>query len=63
MNKIDLVMIGNILGALALAFLIDNIALSGAVTQTLPDEIVSLVAFLIFAGAAVYAYKQLKRLN
>lgn len=63
MNKIDITMIGNVLAGLALAFLIDNIALGGVVSKTLPEGLVALVGFVIFAGAAVYGYKAAKRAN
>lgn len=62
-DKIDLVLIGNILAGLALAFLIDNVALGGTVTKALPDGIVGFIAFVIFAGATVYGFKQAKKLN
>jgi hypothetical protein len=60
---ISLTGIGNALGGLALAFGIDNILMGGTVTGFLPDVIVGSVAFVVFAGAAVYGYKQLKKLN
>ena len=63
MKNIDLPAIGNALAGLALAFLIDNIALNGAVTKALPEGFVALVGFVIFAGATYYGYKQAKRLN
>ena len=63
MDKINWTMIGNILAGLALAFLIDNIALDGAVTKALPADFVALVGFVIFAGAAFYGYKAAKRAN
>lgn len=62
-KNIDLPMIGNILAGLALAFLVDNIALDGVVTKTLPEGIVALVGFVIFTGAVVYGYKAAKRAN
>lgn len=62
-KNIDLPMIGNILAGLALAFLVDNIALDGIVTKTLPEGIVALVGFVIFAGAGVYGFKAAKRSN
>lgn len=55
--------LGNVLGGLALAFGIDNILMGGTVTGFLPDVIVGAVAFVVFAGAAIYGYKQLKKLN
>jgi len=55
--------IGNILAGLALAFLVDNLALDGVVTQSLPDVIVGLTGYLIFAGFAFYGYKQAKKAN
>jgi putative Ca2+/H+ antiporter (TMEM165/GDT1 family) len=61
--KFDQVLIGNVLGGLALAFLLDNVAMGGAVTKTLPAELVAVIGFVIFAGAALYGYKQLKKLN
>jgi xanthine/uracil permease len=61
--KFDQVLIGNILGGLALAFLIDNLAMDGVVTKTLPGEVVGAIGFVIFAGVALYGYKQLKKLN
>ena len=63
MDKIDTVMIGNVLGGLALAFFLDNWAMKGIVTNTLPSQIVAIVGYVIFAGALVYGYKQLKKLN
>lgn len=61
--KLDQVLIGNILAGLALAFLVDNVAMSGAVTKVLPPELVAIVAFVIFAGVCFYGYKQAKKLN
>ena len=61
--KFDQVLIGNILGGLALAFLVDNIAMDSTVTKALPGEVVGAIAFVIFAGVALYGYKQLKKLN
>ncbi len=61
--KIDQVMIGNILAGLALAFLVDNIAMSGVVTKTLPPQVVGIVGFVIFVGVCLYGYKQAKKLN
>jgi len=37
--------------------------MSGAVTNTLPAEFVAVVGYIIFAGAAYYGYRQLKKLN
>ena len=54
---------GNVLGGLALAFLVDNVAMDGAVTQMLPDAVVGFVGLFIFTGVTVYGFKQLKRLN
>jgi hypothetical protein len=59
----DATTVGNALGGLALAFLVDNIFLDGTVTKTLPDPIVAIIAFFIFAGVTIYGYKQLKKLN
>jgi putative Ca2+/H+ antiporter (TMEM165/GDT1 family) len=61
--KFDQVTIGNVLAGLALAFLIDNVAMGGAVTKILPPEIVAIVAFVIFAGVCWYGYKVAKRAN
>ena len=55
--------IGNVLAGLALAFLVDNVALDGAVTKVMPSELVALVGFVIFVGAIVYGFKAAKRLN
>jgi hypothetical protein len=63
MDKINWTMIGNVLAGLALAFLIDNIALDGAVTKALPSDLVALVGFVIFAGATYYGYRAAKRSN
>jgi len=63
MPKFDSVMIGNILAGLALAFLVDNVAMGGAVTKALPPEFVAFIGFIIFAGACVYGFKQAKKLN
>lgn len=61
--KLDQTFIGNILFGLAMAFLVDNVALDGAVTKTLPADFVFLIAFVIFVGVAYYAFKQAKKLN
>ena len=63
MKNIDLPTIGNALAGLALAFLVDNIALDGAVTKALPAEFVAFVGFIVFAGVLVYVFKQAKKLN
>lgn len=62
-NKIDINTLGNILAGLALAFLIDSLALKGAVAASLPEGVVAIVGFVIFGGAVVYGYKQAKKLN
>jgi hypothetical protein len=62
-NAPDTDTIGNILGGIALAFLLDRVAMSGAVTNTLPAEFIAVVGYIIFAGAAYYGYRQLKKLN
>lgn len=54
---------GNVLAGIAAAFLVDNVAMGGAVTKTLPAEIVAFVAFIVFAGVVTYVYKQAKKLN
>jgi hypothetical protein len=61
--KFDQVMLGNILAGLALAFLVDNIAMGGVVTKVLPGEIVGIIGFVIFGGVCLYGYKQAKKLN
>lgn len=61
--KFDQVFIGNILAGIALAFLIDNLAMGGVVTKTLPSGIVGFVGYIIFAGVVLYGYKQAKKLN
>ena len=61
--KLDQVLIGNILAGLALAFLVDNVALDGVVTKVLPGEIVGIIGFVIFAGVTFYGYKQAKKIN
>lgn len=53
--------IGCVLFGLALAFLVDNVALDGAVTKTLPEGLVVFVGLLIFIGFTVYGYKLAKR--
>jgi hypothetical protein len=63
MPKFDQVFIGNVLAGLALAFLIDNLAMGGVVTKTLPAEIVGIIGFIIFAGVCLYGFKQAKKLN
>jgi hypothetical protein len=55
--------VGNVLAGLALAFGVDNILMNGTVTGFLPDPVVGFIGFVIFAGAAVYGYKQAKKLN
>jgi hypothetical protein len=62
-NAPDTNTVGNVLAGVAVAFLVDNVALDGAVTKTLPSEIVAFVAFIVFAGVSVYIYKQAKKLN
>lgn len=62
-KNIDLPLIGNILAGLALAFLIDGVALGGVVAKSLPEGFVAFVGFIIFAGATVYGYKAAKRAN
>lgn len=61
--KLDQTFIGNVLFGLAMAFLVDNVAMDGAVTKVLPPEVVALVAFVIFFGVVYYAFKQAKKLN
>ena len=61
--KLDQVLIGNILAGLALAFLVDNVAMGGVVTKVLPGEIVGIIGFVIFAGVTFYGYKQAKKIN
>lgn len=61
--KIDQTFIGNVLFGLAMAFLVDNVALDGVVTKVLPGEIVGIIGFVIFAGVTYYAFKQAKKLN
>jgi hypothetical protein len=63
MDKINWNMIGNVLAGLALAFLIDTVALGGAVAKALPSDFVAFVGFVIFVGAAVYGYKLAKKNN
>jgi hypothetical protein len=60
---ISLTGIGNVLAGLALAFLVDNVALDGAVTQMLPAPLVGFIGLFIFAGITVYGYRQAKKLN
>ena len=60
---LDQVLIGNILAGLALAFLVDNVAMGGVVTKVLPGENLGLIGFVIFAGVCFYGYKQAKKLN
>ena len=55
--------LGNVLAGLALAFLVDNIFMQGAVTSVLPDPLKVALAFIIFGGATFYGYKQAKKLN
>jgi hypothetical protein len=55
--------VGNVLAGLALAFLVDNVAVNGAVTKTLPSEFVFIVAFVVFVGVAVFGYKLAKKNN
>ena len=62
-NTPDTNSIGNVLAGVAAAFLIDNVAMGGAVTKALPAEFVAAVGFIVFAGVALYVYKQAKKLN
>lgn len=49
--------IGHVLIGVAFAFFVDNVAIGGAVTETLPADFVFLVAFVIFAGAVIFGYR------
>ena len=62
-NAPDTTFIGNALAGIAVAFLVDNVAMGGAVTKTLPAEFVAFVGFIVFAGVLVYVFKQAKKLN
>ena len=62
-NAPDTNTIGNVLAGVAVGFLVDNVAMSGAVTKTLPADFVAFVAFVVFAGVAYYVFKQAKKLN
>ncbi len=62
-NTPDTNYIGNILAGIAGAFLVDNVAMGGAVTKALPSEFVAAVGFVVFAGVVVYVFKQAKKLN
>ena len=59
----DTTTIGNVLAGVAVAFLVDNVAMGGAVAKTLPADFVAFVAFVVFAGVAFYVYKSAKRHN
>ena len=62
-NTPDTAFIGNALAGIAAAFLVDNVAMGGAVTKSLPSELVAAVGFIVFAGVLVYTFKQAKKLN
>ena len=62
-NAPDTTFIGNALAGIAVAFLVDNVAMGGAVTKVLPAEFVAFVGFVVFAGVLVYVFKQAKKLN
>lgn len=62
-NTPDTAFIGNALAGVAVAFLVDNVAMGGAVTKVLPSELVAAVGFIVFAGVLVYVFKQAKKLN
>lgn len=53
--------IGNVLAGLALAFLVDGLALNHAVSDMLPPVVRGFLGLVIFAGAAVYGYRAAKR--
>jgi hypothetical protein len=55
--------VGNVIAGVAGAFLVDNIAMGGAVTKVLPSEIVALVGFVVFAGVGYFVYKLVKKNN
>ncbi len=55
--------VGNVIAGVAGAFLVDNIAMGGAVTKVLPAELVALVGFVVFAGVAYFVYKLVKKNN
>lgn len=46
---------------LALAFLVDNIAMDSAVTKALPEPLVVFIGLLIFIGFTIYGFKLAKR--
>ena len=52
---------GNVIAGAAFAFLIDNVALDGAVTKVLPAELVALVGFVIFVGVGIFGYRLAKK--
>ncbi len=55
--------VGNVIAGVAGAFLVDNIAMGGAVTKVLPAELVALVGFVVFAGVTYFVYKLVKKNN
>ena len=55
--------IGNVLAGVAAAFLVDNVAMGGTVTKSLPSEIIGLVAYVVFVGVVIYVVKQAAKLN
>jgi hypothetical protein len=55
--------VGNVIAGVAGAFLVDNIAMGGAVTKVLPAELVALVGFVVFAGVGYFVYKLVKKNN
>lgn len=66
MAKIDLPetnTVGNVIAGIAGAFLVDNVAMGGAVTKALPAELVALVAFVVFGGVTYFVYKLVKKNN
>jgi hypothetical protein len=64
MAKIDIPdtnVFGNVIAGAAFAFLVDNVALGGAVTKVLPAEFVALVGFVIFVGMGIFGYRLAKK--
>jgi hypothetical protein len=55
--------VGNVIAGVAGAFLVDNIAMGGAVTKVLPAELVALVGFVVFVGVGYFVYKLVKKNN
>lgn len=55
--------IGNVLGGLGVAMIVDMKLMDGVVTSHIPGPINLIAGLMIFGAVWLYVYKQLKKLN